>query len=76
MSSLALGSHSLTAVYPDDGNFLTSTSSAVVVTVGQATTATTLTVSATEQAQGRTVIFTANVSANSPRAHGLGIGRE
>ncbi len=65
-SSLAVGSHSITAVYGGNTNFLTSTSAALSQTVNQASTTTTLTSSANPSVSGQSVTLTATVAAVSP----------
>lgn len=64
-SSLTLGSHSITAQYPGDGNFNPSTSPAVTQTVGQPTT-TSLTAAPAASVFGQAVTLTVNVTANDP----------
>ncbi len=63
-SSLAVATHSITAVYSGDTNFTTSTSSAVSQVVLQAST-TTLTSSPTSSVHGQSVTFTATVAPSS-----------
>ncbi len=59
-SSLQPGSHSITAVYAGDANFVSSTSNAVTVVVNQATPTITLTPNpASPATYGQTVTFTA-----------------
>jgi hypothetical protein len=68
-TSLAIGTHSITAVYGGDANNASSTSTAVSITVTQAapvSTTTTLTASATQITSGQSVTFTAAVSGSSP----------
>ncbi len=68
-SSLAVASHSITAVYAGDGNFTTSTSSASTQTVSKASTTTTLTKNTTGATKfGQSVTFTAKLAAVSPGA--------
>jgi hypothetical protein len=62
VSSLAVGSHSITAAYAGDGNHHGSTSSALSQTVGTASTTTTLTSGPNPSKSGRIVTFTATVS--------------
>jgi Bacterial Ig-like domain (group 3) len=62
VSSLALGAHSVTAVYSGDGNFATSTSQPVVQTVATALSSVTLTSSANPSTIGHAVTFTAQVT--------------
>ena len=65
-SSLAVATHSITAVYGGDTNFTTSTSSVLSQVVNQASTTTTLTSSANPSVYGQSVTFTATVAAVSP----------
>jgi hypothetical protein len=66
-SALSAGWHALTAVYNNtDGNYTTSTSTALTQTVNQAHTSTTLTSSAPTAAYGRPVTFTATVLPRAP----------
>ena len=65
-SSLALGGHSITAFYSGDSSFGTSTSAAVIQTVNQDTSTTTLTSSLNPSSFGQSVTFTATMSAGSP----------
>ncbi len=69
-STLAVGGHSITAVYGGDTNFTGSTSSTLTQTVNQAATATTLarTAGATPSAFGQSVTFTASVAPVGPGA--------
>lgn len=67
-SSLAVGSHSVTATYSGDTNFSPSTSSAVSVVVSAPAkigTATSLSASATQLTSGQSVTFTAGVAPQS-----------
>jgi hypothetical protein len=66
--SLAVGSHSFTAVYGGDGNFITSASSAVADTVNKDSTGTALTSSSASPTFGQAVTFTATVSGAAPGA--------
>jgi len=66
--ALATGTHSITAVYNGDGNFLTSTSNTVSQVVNKANTTTTLASSANPSVFGQTVNFTATVAAVVPGA--------
>ena len=66
-SSLAVGSHNITAVYGGDTNFTTSTSSpAVTQVVNKAATTTSVTAAPNPSVFGQSVTFTATVSATSP----------
>jgi LPXTG-site transpeptidase (sortase) family protein len=61
-----VGSHSISAIYGGDANFLASTSPALTQTVGQDATTTALSSSANPSVSGQGVTFTATVSANPP----------
>jgi hypothetical protein len=63
-TSLLAGSHSITANYSGDSNFLSSNSSTFAQNVNPAATGTTLTSSANPSSVGKTVIFTAHVSSS------------
>jgi hypothetical protein len=63
-SNLAVGQHSMTAVYGGDANNAGSTSSVVTQTVIAATTTTTLASSANPSMSGVSVTFTATVTGN------------
>ena len=65
-TSLAVGSQAITAVYGGDGNFTTSTSTALTQTVQEDATATKLTSSVNLSVFGQSVTFTATVEAASP----------
>ena len=65
-SSLAVGSHSITAVYAATADFAGSTSSALTQTVNQASSTTTVVSSVNPSVFGRSVMFTATVSAVAP----------
>src|SRR5207245_1350490 len=67
-SSLAVGTHSITATYVGDVNFLTSTSTAVSQVVNKASTTTSLTSSVNPSVFGQSVTFTATVAVVSPGA--------
>jgi len=62
VSTLAVGTHSITAVYSGDPSDLGSTSAAVVQTVNQAASSVTLTSSVNPATAWETIIFTATVS--------------
>ena len=64
LSSLSVGSHSITAKYSGDGNFTASTSTAVTQTVNQASTATSAASNLNPAAFGQAVVFTATVQPN------------
>src|SRR5207302_1949023 len=67
-SSLAVGTHPITAEYGGDSSFNGSTSSALSQVVAKAATSTSLTSSANPSVFGQSVTFTATVSVNSPGA--------
>ncbi len=64
-SSLTLGTHSITASYAGDTNYLSSTSPVVTETIRTTATATALSSSLQTSAFGQSVTFTANVSSAS-----------
>jgi hypothetical protein len=66
ISTLTVGSHSLTGVYSGDPNFTTSTSSTFTQTVKQASTTTSLVSSANPSVAGQAITFTATISPVSP----------
>jgi Ca2+-binding RTX toxin-like protein len=66
--TLALGSHSITAVYPGDTDDLTSTSAALTFKVSQDTMTTTVSAAPTASVYGQSVTFTATVAVSSPGA--------
>jgi autotransporter-associated beta strand protein len=66
VSTLNVGSHSITAVYSGDSDFTTSTSSATNQTVNQDSSTTTLVPSANPSVFGQSVTLTATITANSP----------
>jgi len=61
-STLAQGTHSITASYPGDGNYLTSTSATLTQSVNLPSTTTTLTSSLNPAAPGSSVTFTATIA--------------
>ena len=65
-AALAVGSHSITAVYGGDGSFLTSTSATLSQRVDQASTVTTVRSSANPSVVNQSVTFGATVDAASP----------
>src|SRR6185369_10178302 len=67
-SGLAVGSHSITAVYAGDGNFNTSTSPTLTEVVNKADTSTSVATSLSPTVFGQSVTFTATVSASAPGA--------
>jgi hypothetical protein len=66
VSSLAAGSHSITAAYSGDANNAGVTSTALTQTVAQAASSTTLNASAASLTQGQTLTLTATVSGYAP----------
>jgi hypothetical protein len=69
-SSILVGSHSITAVYGGDSNFLGSTSSILTLVVNQNSSTTALASSANPSAVGGPVIFTATVTSSGGIATG------
>jgi len=65
VSTLAAGSHPLTATYSGDSNYLTSTSSTVIEVVGQVATTTTLRADPPSAQPGQLVVLTAAVTPNT-----------
>ena len=65
-SALALGAHSITAVYSGNSTYATSTSPALSHTVNKASSSTTLTSSHNPSVFGQSVTFTATVAAVAP----------
>jgi hypothetical protein len=65
-SALAVGGHTITAVYDGDTNFITSTSASVGETVNQASTTTALSANPTTSVFGQSVLFTATVAPVAP----------
>jgi len=63
INTLAIGGHSITAVYGGNGNYLTSTSAALTQTVNKATSKTNLSSSSNPSTFGTAVTFTASVVA-------------
>jgi hypothetical protein len=68
VSSLAVGGHTITAVYNGDSTFGTSTSADLTQTVNQAATASSVSADQSEVEVGTPVTFTARVSVQSPGA--------
>jgi Bacterial Ig-like domain (group 3) len=66
ISTLTVGSHSITGVYSGDANFTTSTSSTLTQTVKQSSTTTSVVSSANPSTSGQAVTFTATISVSSP----------
>ncbi len=65
-TSLSVGSHTITAFYGGDPNFLASTSPIISQAVGKASTRTTVTVMPSTPVFGQSVAFTATVAPTSP----------
>jgi hypothetical protein len=61
-SALTIGAHTITAVYSGDGNFTTSTSTALTETIQGAATTTTLKSSANPSVSGQPITLTASVA--------------
>ncbi|MDE1846257.1 MAG: Ig-like domain repeat protein [Candidatus Micrarchaeota archaeon] len=70
VSTLAAGSHSITAFYPGDANFGSSTSSPVTQLVKVGTSSIRLVSSTNSSANGQPVTFTATISPNTPTLNG------
>jgi Bacterial Ig-like domain (group 3) len=66
ISTLSVGSHSITGVYSGDPNFTTSTSSTLTQTVKQSSTTTSVFSSVNPSTAGQAVTFTATISVSSP----------
>lgn len=71
LSSLSVGSHSITAKYSGDGNFTASTSASLTQTINQATSATTVASNLNPATFSQSVVFTATVQ---PSAGGAPTG--
>jgi hypothetical protein len=65
VSTLTVGSHSITAVYSGDGNNAAATSTILTQTVGKAVTTVVLTSSVNPSTFGQTVVLTAKVTPSS-----------
>jgi len=65
-STLAVTSHTITAVYSGDGTYAGSTSAAVVQVVNKGTTASVVTSSANPSVPGQTATYTTTVTATPP----------
>jgi hypothetical protein len=65
-STLSTGTHSVTAIYINDGNYSSSTSPAVVVTITQSAPTVTLAVSTGNPVSNQSVVFTATLAAVAP----------
>jgi hypothetical protein len=70
LTTLAVGTHSITARYSGDTNYAAGTSAAVAVTVNQAASATAATSSANPSFAGQSVTLTANVTSGGPTPTG------
>jgi hypothetical protein len=70
VTSLSAGSHTITARYSGDANYATDTSTAVAVTVSQATSAAAVTSSANPSFAGQSVTLTASVASAGPTPTG------
>lgn len=70
VSSLAVGTHSITAQYSGDATYAGSTSQPVTVTISPAASATTITSSANPSYAGQGVTFTASVTSGGPAPTG------
>jgi autotransporter-associated beta strand protein len=66
ISTLAVGGHSITAVYAGDADFKSSTSPNLAQTISQAATSTSLSQDANPSVFGQSVTFTAHVVAQAP----------
>ena len=69
-STLAVGTHSITARYSGDANYSSDTSAAVSITVNQAASATAVTSSANPSFAGQSVTLTASVTSPGPTPTG------
>jgi len=67
-SSLSVGTHTISATYPGDSNFSSSTSNALSQVVAQGNTVTTVSGSPNPASLGQPITFTATVSAVAPAA--------
>jgi hypothetical protein len=70
LTTLAVGTHTITARYSGDGNYSADTSAAVTVTVNQAVSTTAVTSSANPSSAGQSVTLTAKVTSNGPTPTG------
>jgi len=70
VSSLGVGSHSLSATYPGDGNFSASSSGRITEQVDPASTSTALTVSPSSVATGKPATLTASVTSSTLQPSG------
>jgi hypothetical protein len=69
-STLAVGTHTITARYSGDANYAGDTSAAVTVTVNQAVSTTAVTSSVNPSSAGQSVTLTAKVTSNGPTPNG------
>jgi Bacterial Ig-like domain (group 3)/FG-GAP-like repeat len=70
LTTLAVGTHSITAKYSGDTNYSADSSNSVTVTVSQAASVTAATSSANPSFAGQSVTFAANVTSNGPTPTG------
>jgi Bacterial Ig-like domain (group 3)/FG-GAP-like repeat/Abnormal spindle-like microcephaly-assoc'd, ASPM-SPD-2-Hydin len=70
LTTLAVGTHSITARYPGDANYAGDTSAAVTVTVNQAVSTIAVTSSVNPSLAGQSVTLTAKVTSNGPTPTG------
>jgi trimeric autotransporter adhesin len=70
VTTLSVGTHSITARYSGDANYTADTSAVVPVTVNQAASATAVTSSANPSFSGQSVTLTANVTSPGPTPTG------
>jgi hypothetical protein len=70
LSTLAVGTHSITAQYSGDANYGGNTSAAVTVTVNQAASTTAVTSSVNPSLAGQSVTLSAKVTSNGPAPTG------
>jgi hypothetical protein len=68
LASLAVGTHTVTASYSGDGNFTTSTATALTQTVATASTNTVVTSTANPSVTGQSVTLTATIGVTAPGA--------
>jgi hypothetical protein len=70
LTTLAVGTHTITARYSGDGNYSADTSAAVTVTVNQAVSTTAVTSSANPSSAGQSLTLTAKVTSSGPTPTG------
>ena len=70
LTTLAVGTHTISAHYSGDANYVADTSAGVTVTVNQAASATAATSSANPSFAGQSVTLTANVTSGGPTPTG------